>query len=96
MIYNTLKELDYCQLTKASGALYSTIMLKLEKFDKTKVPNCIEFCKQLYAEENIMVFPGEFFASQLPFLRLTICCNNEKIAEFLQRLKRFCSTKLAS
>ena len=34
MIYNTLKELDYCQLTTASGALYGTIMLKLEKFDK--------------------------------------------------------------
>lgn len=50
MIYNTLKELDYCQLTKASGALYSTIMLKLEKFDQSKIPNCIEFCKQLYAE----------------------------------------------
>jgi aspartate/methionine/tyrosine aminotransferase len=33
-------------------------MLKLEKFNKEKIPNCIEFCKQLYAEENIMVFPG--------------------------------------
>lgn len=76
MIYNTLKELDYCQLTKASGALYATIMLKMEKFDRVKIPNCIQFCKKLYAEENIMVFPGEFFASQLPFLRLTICCNN--------------------
>ena len=63
MIYNTLKELDYCQLTTASGALYGTIMLKLEKFDKSKISNCIEFCKKLYAEENVMVFPGEFFAS---------------------------------
>jgi aspartate/methionine/tyrosine aminotransferase len=48
----------------------------------------------LYAEENIMVFPGEFFASELPFVRLTICCNNEKIGEFLERFKRFCSDKL--
>ena len=29
MITNTLKELEYCQQTTASGALYGTIMLKL-------------------------------------------------------------------
>ena len=69
-------------------------MLKMEKFDRSKVANCIDFCKKLYAEENIMVFPGEFFASELPFVRLTICCNNEKIEEFLERFKRFCANKL--
>ena len=42
---------------EASGALYATIVLKIDHFNEN-IPNCIEFCKKLYAEENVMIFPG--------------------------------------
>lgn len=39
----------YCTVGEASGALYATILMKIEEFDKVAIPNIIEFCKLLFA-----------------------------------------------
>ena len=44
----------------------------------------------MFAEENIMIFPGKFFYSEEPFVRLTISCATPIIEEFIVRFKRFC------
>lgn len=64
LLEESLKDERYCTVGHASGALYATILIKMEKFDPKEFPNIIEFCKRLYAEENIMIFPGKFFNSE--------------------------------
>lgn len=85
---------EYCKVGSASGALYGTILVQTEKFNQKDIPNIVEFCKRLYAEENIMIFPGKFFNSEEPFVRLTISCSNSIIEEFVLRWKRFCHRHL--
>lgn len=53
--------------------------MKMDRFNE-EIPNLVEFCKKLYAEENIMIFPGIFFGSDVPFVRLTISCATDIIA----------------
>lgn len=37
-----------------------------------------------------MIFPGKFFYSEEPFVRLTISCATSIIEDFLERFSRFC------
>jgi hypothetical protein len=84
---------DYCSFGNASGALYATILIKLERFPQ--IPTTIEFAKLLYAAENLKIFPGDFFLGKVAFIRLVISCSNNNIKEFLVRFKRFCKQQLA-
>lgn len=74
-----LKDEKYCTVGTCSGALYSTIIMKMDHFDSTKFPNISEFCKSFYAEENVSVFPGKFFNSTESLIRLVISCSNSQI-----------------
>lgn len=39
LLLDHLKDENYCQVGCASGALYATILLKIDKFDSIKIPN---------------------------------------------------------
>ena len=52
---------DYCKCGSSSGALYATIIIKVDKFDQKVIKDMQYFCKLLFAEENVMMFPGTFF-----------------------------------
>lgn len=41
-----------------------------------------------------MIFPGDFFVGKVPFIRLVISCDIEKVREFIVRFKRFCSSHI--
>jgi hypothetical protein len=40
------------------------------------------------------VFPGEFFAGEVAFLRLVISCQHDLIVTFLERFHAFCQAHL--
>jgi aspartate/methionine/tyrosine aminotransferase len=86
-----LKNEEYCTFGHSAGALYATVIVDLAKVN---FENTIDFAKQFYAEENVKAFPGEFFTSKVPFIRLVISCQNEKILAFLERFTRFCKRHL--
>jgi aspartate/methionine/tyrosine aminotransferase len=71
----------------SAGALFATILLYLQKHN---FENTIDFSKNLYAAENVQIFPGELFTGQLPFIRVVISCENAEIKKFLVRFIRFC------
>jgi hypothetical protein len=41
--------------------MYATIIMDLKRFQPDEIHNMQDLCKLLFAEENIMIFPGEFF-----------------------------------
>lgn len=49
ILSEALKDEKYCTVGTCSGALYSTIIMKMDQFDSAKLPNISEFCKSLYA-----------------------------------------------
>lgn len=79
ILKENLSQFDYCLVGEAEGALYATILLKMEYFNKEIIGNILEFTKKFYAEENVMIFPGVFFGSELTFIRLVISCSNSLI-----------------
>ena len=60
-IKNGLEGENYCKIGSSSGAMYATIVIDLKKFKPDQIENMETFCKLLYAEENVKIFPGEFF-----------------------------------
>jgi aspartate/methionine/tyrosine aminotransferase len=88
-----LENEPYCTFGHSSGALYSTIIIHLSKFG-AEMTDMIEFAKFFFAEENVMIFPGTFFAGEVDFIRLVISCDIKIIEEFLVRFKRFCHKHL--
>ena len=90
-LFNQLSTEDYCEVTDSQGALYSTINIDNKRFPHFK--NTEDFSLELFKQENVLNFPGEFFFSH-DFLRLVMCCDFEDIVEFVVRFKRFCSKYL--
>lgn len=41
LLQKTLSSEDYCTVGNATGALYATIVVKMEKFDNSQLPNII-------------------------------------------------------
>lgn len=95
----TLKEglegKPYCTFGYSAGALYATIIIDLQKFDSASGKSSIDFAKLLYAEQNVKIFPGDFFVGKVPFIRLVISCENHKISAFLERFTAFCNAHLS-
>jgi tyrosine aminotransferase len=79
---NGLEGKGYCTFGYSAGALYATILIDLQKLDPA-IRNTIDLAKLLYAEQNVKIFPGDFFEGKVPFIRLVISCENAKIHTFL-------------
>lgn len=86
----TLRSLaTHFQETKSAGAIYTAISVNVDSFNN-EITDVYDFCKQLYAEENIVILPGTLFGSKSQFVRLLTSTDHNTIINFCERLKNFC------
>lgn len=88
---SALEGRSYCRFGYSAGALYATIIVDLQKL---RLNSSVELAKQLFAEQNLKVFPGDFFIGNVPFIRLVISCENRHVAGFIERFTAFCEARL--
>jgi len=71
------------------GAMYALLRINTQYLTSGEIPNDEEFARLLLLEQNVFILPGKCFSVD-NFVRLVICCPNEKVIDACERLNEFC------